>query len=482
MLTLMAGSHPMHRFGFSPSSDQICKIGAAVCTLTLLLLIAPFNVDGQCQPVDPSQAKASQAISNSPRMPQFYDEPQFTVAGVADATNLGGHGSDTVVRTKESLAKDTASLSKPAAREMSAASSYDEKSLRHAVERDPRNFYANYQLGKLLGANGRAAEAVPFLERAAEISPGDYNNAYELAVVYANAGKYEESRASLRALIARADRAELHHLLGDVEEQMKHSLEAVREYQRAVELNPSEPYLFDWGAELLTHRAPEAAIEVFAKGSRLFPSSVRMLVGQGVAWHAHGSYDRAADCLYAASDLNPSDAAPYLFLAKMQNAGTIQSSAVVEKLARFARLHPENALANYYYASALWKAAKGQAEVETAKQVQSLVERAVHLDPTLGPAYLLRGVVDSDRGDWAEAISSYRQATEASPQLEEPHYRLAQAYRRVGEKAKAQRELQTYEQLSKKTSEEAERERHEIQQFVVALRDGKPASAQPEKP
>ena len=28
--------------------------------------------------------------------PQFFDQPQFTVAGVTDTTNLGGHGSDTI--------------------------------------------------------------------------------------------------------------------------------------------------------------------------------------------------------------------------------------------------------------------------------------------------------------------------------------------------------------------------------------------------
>jgi hypothetical protein len=49
-------------------------------------------------------------------------------------------------------------------------------------------------------------------------------------------------------------------------------LEAVREYQRAAELDASEQYLFDWGTELLTHRALEPAAEVFTKGNRLFPS------------------------------------------------------------------------------------------------------------------------------------------------------------------------------------------------------------------
>ncbi len=44
--------------------------------------------------------------------PQFFDPPQFTVSGVTDTTSLGGHGSDTVVRTRNSIAKDTARLNR----------------------------------------------------------------------------------------------------------------------------------------------------------------------------------------------------------------------------------------------------------------------------------------------------------------------------------------------------------------------------------
>lgn len=470
----------MRGFHFIRCLKRHVGVQLATCLWTLLVLLAPFQIHGQCQPADLAKVTPSQTEGGNSKTPQFYDEPQFTVAGVADATNLGGHGSDTVVRTKEALAKDTVLLGKAAARAPSALLSEGEKSLREVVQRDSRNFEANYKLGKLLAADGKPAEAIPYLERAASLNPGDYSNSYDLAFAYASAGKYEESRANLRTLLARVDKAELHHLLAEVEEKLKHPLDAVREYQRAAELDPSEPYLFDWGTELLTHRAPDAAIEVFAKGNRLFPSSVRMLVGLGVAWHARGAYIQAAECLCAASDLNPGDPSPYLFLAKMENAGTIQSAGVLDRLARFARLHPDDALANYYYASALWKSAKGAADAATATQVQSLLEKAVRLDPRLGSAYLLQGIVDSDQGDWSKAISAYRQAIAVSPQLEEPHYRLAQAYRRIGEKAKAKQELQLYEQLSKKTTEETERERHEIQQFVVALRDAKPVAAQPE--
>ena len=42
---------------------------------------------------------------------EFFDQPRFAVAGVTDTTSLGGHGSDTMVRTRETLAKETVSLS-----------------------------------------------------------------------------------------------------------------------------------------------------------------------------------------------------------------------------------------------------------------------------------------------------------------------------------------------------------------------------------
>jgi tetratricopeptide (TPR) repeat protein len=245
----------------------------------------------------------------------------------------------------------------------------------------------------------------------------------------------------------------------------------VKEYQRAAELNPSESNLFDWGAELLMHRAVEPALEVFTNGNRLFPRSVRMLSALGASWYARGSYDQAAQRLCEASDLDPNDPNPYLLMGKMQAVETTQSEAIVERLGRFVRLQPENALANYYYAVSLWKRRKSPEDVADLAQVKFLLEKAVHLDPKFGPGYLQLGILYSERKDFSRAIAAYRQAIEATPRLEEAHYRLAQAYRQAGETAKAQAELQLYAQISKEQAEETERQRHELQQFVYQLRD-----------
>ena len=181
-------------------------------------------------------------------------------------------------------------------------------------------------------------------------------------------------------------------------------LEAVRQYQRAAELDPSEPYFFDWGSELLLHRAVEPAIEVFNEGNRLFPHSARMLVALGVAWYSNGSYDQAAQRLCEASDLNPGDPKAYLFLGKIQSVETAQSECSTERLARFAKLQPENALANYYYAVNLWKRRKGPDDAESLAQVESLLKRSVALDSKLGIGYLQLGVLYSERRDFSRAV------------------------------------------------------------------------------
>jgi tetratricopeptide (TPR) repeat protein len=409
--------------------------------------------------LSPAKAPPSQPASLQPT-PEFFDQPHFTISGVTDTTSIGGHGSDAVARTRESLAKDTVSLGKPPAPTPSAETTVT--ILREKAERDPASFTANLGLGKILTTNGKPAQAISYLERAEQLSSNQSQH----------------------------DQAELHHLLASVQEKLGHSLDAVREYQRASELEPNESYLFDWGSELLLHHAAEPALEVFTKGNRLFPQSARMLLGLGAAWFASGSFDQAVQRVCQASDLNPADSAPYQFLAKMQGTQTLTSDELVNKLHRFASLYPENAAANYDYAVGLWKQRKSPQDPVIAP-VESLLRTAIRLDPELGAAYLQLGILHSEQKDFSHAISDYQHALHSDPhptdaqitdqqmtdlQIEEAHYRLAQAYRESGETDKAKAELQLYNQTSKESAEQTARQRREIGQFVYTLRDQPPAS------
>jgi Tfp pilus assembly protein PilF len=389
-----------------------------------------------------SPPAASNKVLRDTEAPEFYDEPQFTVAGVTQATNSGGHGSDTVARTTEALAKATVSLGEKS----------DDK-LRGAAE---------------VAANTATAAAMA---------------------------------QSLRDQIAREpENADAHHSLGEIEEKLGHPLEAAREYQRAAGIQPSERNVFDWGTELLTHRALEPATEVFRRGNHLYPKSVRMLIGLGVAWYARGSSEQAAQSFCAASDLDPANPTPYLFLGKMQSAELVTPEDSAERLRRFVQLQPENALANYYYAVSLWKQSaardasdtdhdpaqegNGSGQAAGSAQAQTLLQKAVRVDPKLGPAYLQLGILYSQQGDFSKAIPEYQKAIELSPEfdptLAQTHYRLAQAYLRTGDRAKAKEELELRRQADQQAKQETQTEHREMQEFVISL--GKQNSEQPSKP
>jgi len=102
-----------------------------------------------------------------------------------------------------------------------------------------------------------------------------------------------------------------------------------------------------------------------------------------------------------------------------------------------------------------------------------LLEKAARLDPKLAASFLQLGILYEDRGDLARSISAYHSAIAADAQLAEAHYRLAQAYRRVGEHQKAASEISQYNQLSRKSADDLDREAREIPQFVYTLRDTK---------
>ncbi|HMD48576.1 MAG TPA: tetratricopeptide repeat protein [Bryobacteraceae bacterium] len=322
--------------------------------------------------------------------PQYFDEPNFIVAGVADPTARGGHGSDPVSHSADVLAKAAAAL------RTGAEAPGDESALRDAIAREP-------------------------------------------------------------------NRADLHHALAALEEKQGHALEAVRDYQRAAELEPSEANLFDWGSELLDHRAADQAVEVFTRAARLFPGSTRMLLGLAVALYSRGDYELAGTRFFEATDVKPSDQEPYLFLGRVSSSAITESPGFAERMERFARLHPENAWANYYHGVQLFK--QGHEE-----RSQALLEKAVQLDPHLGIAFLQLGAMFADRGDLAQAIGAYRSAVAASPSLAEAHYRLSQVYRKTGAAGDAQKEIEIYRQLQQDSTAAAERERAEVQRFVFELR------------
>ena len=420
------------------------------------------------------------STANSEAM-EFEDKPNFTVAGVSDSTQAGGHGSDAGARTSEALARETVALKPVGTNEISDQLLADdisdrkpsgtENELRAALSQAPGSFEANQRLGEFYFLSRKYLEAIPLFEAAYQINPENHANGYDLALSYRATGDYAKAREQVRKMLAKTDKAELHRLLGNLDEKLGDPLEAVREYEQSARMDPSEQSYFDWGTELLLHRALAPATEVLTKGSALHPGSVRILAGLGAALYAGGFYDQATRCVCAASDLKPTDPEPYLFLGRMAETAPAPLPCVEQKIARFVQNQPGNALAHYYYAMVLLKRAKESGDPAISQSAEALLKKAVAIDPKLGQAYLELGILYYGKSEYELAIQTYQKAIEASPQLSEPHYRLGVAYQRAGDQAKAKQEFQIHQQVEKAEAAAAERQRKEVQQFLIVLKD-----------
>jgi tetratricopeptide (TPR) repeat protein len=425
-----------------------------------------------------STKDASPSSSPVPAM-SFSDQPNFTVAGVTDWTAVGGHGSDSILRTSEDLAKETLALKAQGAGHSTSVSTNEndasESKLRAALAGSPGGFAANHQLGEFYLRAERYRESLPLLQAAYQIEPANGGNERDLALAYEQTGDLNQARVHIQNLLKRGNDADLDRMAGELDEKLDNPLAAVKEYQQAVSLDPSEQNYFAWGSELLLHRAVWQAAEVFRNGVKAHPQSARLRTALGTALFAGAVYDEAARSLCDASDLDPVNPEPYIFMGKVEMAAPTPLPCIEAKLARFAQEKPDSSLANYLYAMAISKRQALSANKTVTQQVEDLLSKAVSLDPKCFDGYLQLGILAASQHDYEKAIQLYTKALEVDPQLGEAHYRLGVAYDRLGQREKARQEFQFHDEIEKRQAAAVERERREIKQFVVV--QGQPATS-----
>ncbi len=402
---------------------------------------------------------------------EFADKANFTVAGVVDWTAVGGHGSDTSLRTSEALTRETVAL-KPDGTRGHGVSTMDkgaESQLIAALTAAPGSFEANHRLGEFYLNAGKYREAILPLENACKIDATNQKNEYDLALAREGIGDLVEAQKHVQRLLKQKESAELHRIAGEIDEKLNDPLAAVREYEQAARMDPSEENYFAWGSELLLHRAVWQAQEVLGRAAQVYPKSSRLLTALGTALFAGARYDEAAQRLCEASDLKPADAEPYIFMGKVEMAAPEPLACIEPRLARFAQDQPDNPLANYFYGMSIWKRQQLPPDAEAMKKVEALLTKAKAVDPKCSEAYLQLGILHSSEHDFERAIGFYEHAIEVDPRLGEAHYRLGMAYDRIGDATKAKREFALHEEIEKADAAEVERQRREVKQFLVVL-------------
>ena len=346
----------------------------------------------------------------------------------------------------------------------------------HALQ--PASYDTNHNLGEFYIAAGKLPRSIPFLEKAYSLRPDAYDNAYDLALGYIETRNSPSAKRIVQDLLSRRDTAELHNLLGEIEEKNEDFVAAAHEYETAAHMDPSESNLFDWGSELLLHRTLDPAVEIFQRATERYPKSQRLAIGLGMALYSRGNYDDAVNALIRAADLNPLDPRCYYFLSKAYDSSPSQADEVLQRFRRFADLQPRNARARYYYAMSLWKGRRAQDANVDFQQIEALLKKSIDLDSGFPEAHLQLGNLYSEQKKDALAVPQYERALALNTDLADAHYRLGQAYVRTGKKQQAQQQLEIYQRLRAQHMAELDKQRSEIWQFVYSAKGTQNAPAE----
>ena len=329
-------------------------------------------------------------------------------------------------------------------------------------------------LGLIFASGGAYSIAVSHFRQTLQLEPTSYLATYNLALAYKQDGNPKAAIELLEHTLEKQPSAELHNLLASLEEETGRYVEAVRHYQRAVDLEPDdEQYYFDLGAEYLMHLTLVPATEVFRVGSQRFPASPRLHVGRGLAQFTLRQYTDAADAFIDALEIDPSSPDAFLAWNALPTFVVVTDwERIQPRLQRLAERFPGNAQALFCYADALFRQGVASDRGDGLDLAQSLLEKVVHLNPKLAIAHLELGTLYAHRKESQKAVASFLTAIRLDPNSEMAHYRLGQTYRDLNQLALAEWELNLYQRLSRNHQNQMAQTRSAIRQFVLA----KPAS------
>jgi tetratricopeptide (TPR) repeat protein len=345
-----------------------------------------------------------------------------------------------------------------------------EAEFKRALRTAPNDYQANQDLGEFYVRHGKVAEAIPYLAAAQRLRPFSYGSGYDLALADEEAGHLKAAWSEIQQLLARGKTAELYNLLAAVDEKSGNYLAAAKEYQQAVYMDPSEQNIFDWGSEFLIHHTWNAAVQVFSDGAKRYPNSAPLAIGLGLAYYWREDYAPAVKALMRAVDLSPSDPRPYYFLSHAYQHAQGEAGEVRARFRRFEDLEPLNADAAYYYAMTLLKSNQMVNSGPTLDTAESLLRKAVRINPSYTRAYLLLGNLYSQEHQYAKAVPEYQQALRLDPSLPETYYHLGQAYMQLGKRDLARKEFNFHRQVYARHLAENDRERSQTLKFVYSER------------
>ncbi|MCS6851161.1 MAG: tetratricopeptide repeat protein [Gemmataceae bacterium] len=205
--------------------------------------------------------------------------------------------------------------------------------LTDAIEhlRQAEGALANFYLGRALADRREFDEALKAFDRAEKAG----YTASQVKLMRVNIYRQRGDLAAARSLLAELEQkekvsshsAEYHFQLGSCLLAEGERLQAIRHFERAVELDPSHTgALFQLGHAHDLAGNDEEAIACYERCLQHPPIHVGVLMNLGVLYEDAEKYDRAAECFRKVLQVNPLDEQARLFLKDAQASQTMYYS------------------------------------------------------------------------------------------------------------------------------------------------------------
>jgi tetratricopeptide (TPR) repeat protein len=230
-------------------------------------------------------------------------------------------------------------------------------------------------------------------------------------------------------------------------------LDAIREFQKAIELNPSiaEVHFYLSQAYGQTEEWPKA-LEHIDRAIQLDSKQPQYFNQRGLIFSRQKKFNKALPDALRAIELKPVDYIEYYYF----NLALIYRDL----------LRPQDAMEAYQktllVAPKFSRAHIGLGEIYLERNLtDKAIEEfslAASLDPTLPKAHLQLGLAEARAGKHAQAAEAFQRALELDPANHRIHYNLSMSLKRLGRDSEAQQHLEIFKKSQARAEEEEYRE------------------------
>ncbi len=287
---------------------------------------------------------------------------------------------------------------------------------REAARADPGNSRVQFNLGLACLRQGRPAEALPALDKAAADPELSAEARYLKGAAYFELGDFSKVAGPLAGLENSAHAEHVLYLLEESYRLTKKNAEARQAFHSLITRFPDSPWVHYLMGNAYEHQADhEKAIAEYRAALERDPALPNANFAIGYLYWQDKAFDDAKTWLRKETGVQPCHALAYYYLGEMaRNDGELDNAA-------------------------------------------GLYRRAVGCNARDSRARLGLGIVLSALNRNEEALRALREASRLSPDNAAPHYRLAVLYRKLGRKAEAEAEYRRVREIHAAEPGEAEK-------------------------